>query len=273
MKNEQSFFLLCYNRLIKKGGPMKNYHTHTKRCYHAIDCEEDYILAAIKAGYEELGFSDHTPWRYHSTFHSSMRMEEERLKDYVETLRRLKEKYKNQISIKIGLECEYFPEYMDWLKDTIQYYQLDYIILGNHYDKTDETGIYFGRPLNKQQLTDYVDSCIAAMETGLYSYLAHPDLAYYDTQDPFYVEEMTRLCKRAKALDIPLEFNLLGYATNRQYPNETFFRLAKKIGNRVIIGTDAHESQALSDVKTYQMAILYLQRLGIDVCEDIRFLR
>ena len=40
---------------------MKNYHTHTKRCYHAIDNEEDYILAAIKSGYSELGFSDHTP--------------------------------------------------------------------------------------------------------------------------------------------------------------------------------------------------------------------
>ena len=53
---------------------MKNYHTHTMRCYHAIDQEEDYIQAAIKAGYTELGFSDHTPWRYSSGFHSSMRM-------------------------------------------------------------------------------------------------------------------------------------------------------------------------------------------------------
>ena len=54
---------------------MKNYHTHTKRCYHAIDNEEDYILAAIKSGYSELGFSDHTPWHYDSSFHSTMRME------------------------------------------------------------------------------------------------------------------------------------------------------------------------------------------------------
>lgn len=40
---------------------MKNYHTHTTRCMHAIGSEEEYILAAISAGYTELGFSDHTP--------------------------------------------------------------------------------------------------------------------------------------------------------------------------------------------------------------------
>ena len=34
---------------------MKNYHTHTTRCMHAIGSEEEYILAAISAGYTELG--------------------------------------------------------------------------------------------------------------------------------------------------------------------------------------------------------------------------
>lgn len=252
---------------------MKNYHTHTWRCYHAMNTEEEYIQAAIQSGYTELGFSDHTPWHYDSSFHATMRMEEDQLEDYVHTLRQLKEKYKDQISIKIGLECEYFEKYMPWLEKTIEKYELDYIILGNHYDETDETGIYFGMPLNKKQFTKYVDSCIKGLKTGLYSYLAHPDLAYYDTYDPFYIQEMTRLCLVAKELDMPLEFNLLGFATYRQYPNETFFKLAKKIGNKVIIGTDAHQSSALLDMETYYHAKQYLNSLGIEPIEDIRFLR
>ena len=218
---------------------MKNYHTHTKRCYHAIDNEEDYIKAALQSGYTELGFSDHTPWHYDTSYHSTMRMEEDKLAGYVKTLLNLREKYKDQISIKIGLECEYFPKYMNWLKQILKDYPIDYIILGNHFDETDETGIYFGRPLNKQQLTKYVESCIAGIKTGLYSYVAHPDLALYDTDDPFYTQEMTRLCQVAKEYQMPLEFNLLGYATHRQYPNETFFNIAKKVGNKIIIGTDA----------------------------------
>ena len=251
---------------------MKNYHTHTKRCYHAIDNEEEYIKAAIKSGYTELGFSDHTPWHYDTSYHSTMRMEEDKLAGYVKTLLNLREKYKNQISIKIGLECEYFPKYMNWLKQILKDYPIDYIILGNHFDETDETGIYFGRPLNKQQLTKYVESCIAGIKTGLYSYVAHPDLAFYDTDDPFYTQEMTRLCQVAKEYQIPLEFYLLGYATHRQYPNETFFNIAKKVGNKVIIGTDAHESSALLDMKTYQLGKQWLERLGLELTEDIKFL-
>ena len=82
---------------------MKNYHTHTYRCKHAIGKEEDYIKNAIKAGYTELGFSDHAPWHYESSFHPTMRMEEDEIEGYVQTIRALKEKYEDQISIKIGL--------------------------------------------------------------------------------------------------------------------------------------------------------------------------
>lgn len=252
---------------------MKNYHTHTKRCYHALNTEEEYIQAAIQSGYTELGFSDHTPWRYESSFHSTMRMEEDKLEGYVKTLRGLKEKYKDQISIKIGLECEYFEKYMDWLRDTVEEYELDYLILGNHYDDTDETGIYFGMPLNKQQLTKYVNNCIKGLNTGLYSYIAHPDLADYNTNDPFYKQEMTRLCLEAKRLDIPVEFNLLGYKTYRNYPNDEFFHIVKEVGNKVIIGTDAHECRDLLDKQTYQRALRYLEDLGVKLTEEIRFLR
>lgn len=252
---------------------MKNYHTHTRRCHHAIDSEEDYIKAAIQAGYTELGFSDHTPWVYASSFHPTMRMEASQIEEYVSKLLKLKEKYKNQINIKIGLECEYFPKYMNGLKNMLKTSPIDYIILGQHYDESDEEGVYFGYPLTSNQFIKYVDTCIEAMETGLYSYIAHPDLARFDTEDPLYHEEMKRLCLKAKELDIPVEFNLLGYKTHRHYPCDAFFKIAKKVGNHVIIGTDAHEARALADRQTYDQAQAYLENLGIEMTESIRFLR
>ena len=53
-----------------------NYHTHTTRCMHAIGQDEEYVQAAIKAGIKKLGFSDHTPWHYDSSFKATMRMED-----------------------------------------------------------------------------------------------------------------------------------------------------------------------------------------------------
>ncbi len=123
---------------------VNNYHTHTYRCKHAIGQDEDYVKCAIKAGIRQLGFSDHTPWHYDSPFQPTMRMDENQLEEYVNSIRYLKEKYKDQIDILIGLECEYFEKYIPWLKTIIEQYQIDYIILGNHYFQSDETHIYFG---------------------------------------------------------------------------------------------------------------------------------
>ena len=41
-----------------------NYHTHTARCGHAEGTDEEYVLAAIERGFDEMGFSDHVPWPY-----------------------------------------------------------------------------------------------------------------------------------------------------------------------------------------------------------------
>lgn len=45
-----------------------NYHTHTTRCMHAVGDDEDYVRSAIKGGFQELGFSDHGPWKLHTDF-------------------------------------------------------------------------------------------------------------------------------------------------------------------------------------------------------------
>ena len=74
-----------------------NYHTHTTRCLHATGSDEEFVLSAIKGGYQELGFSDHTPWKYHTNYISDIRMTPEELPDYVETRVRDKDCVKNRV--------------------------------------------------------------------------------------------------------------------------------------------------------------------------------
>ena len=250
-----------------------NYHTHTTRCFHAIGKDEEYVKAAIQANIKELGFSDHTPWHYDSSFKASMRMPECQLDDYIESIRYLKEKYKDQISILIGLECEYFERYMPWLEKMLKDKQIDYIILGNHYYETDELHQYFGSSVNEYYLKAYVDHCIKAIDTGLYSYIAHPDLVYYDKDSKLYQEEMSRLCAYAKEKDMPLEFNLLGFMSGRHYPNESFWKIASKYQNKAIIGFDAHSPDALLKDDIYQQAYNYLSSLDVELIDTIKTLK
>ena len=69
-----------------------NYHTHTYRCMHACGSDEDYVISAIKGGYQVLGFSDHAPWNYESDFVAHMRMPLVQFHEYAESIRKLKEK-------------------------------------------------------------------------------------------------------------------------------------------------------------------------------------
>ena len=83
---------------------LANYHTHTTRCHHAEGTEEEYIQTALHGGYHVLGFSDHTPWCYRTPgFTSRIRMLPKELDGYVQTLQALKEKYKDQLRLHIGL--------------------------------------------------------------------------------------------------------------------------------------------------------------------------
>ena len=251
-----------------------NYHMHTKRCNHAIGDEEDYIINAIKAGFDEVGFACHSPWKFEGNYRSHMRMQPEEIDDYILKILELKEKYQSQISIKIGLECEYFPKRMLYLERLLRYKPIDYIILGNHFH-LDEHNTYFGfANQSKESLKNYVDSAIEGINTGLYSYIAHPDLINYPkTNDEIYKKEMTRLCLACKDKNIPVEFNLLGYFEKRNYPCDDFWKIASECGCKAIIGFDAHDPKRLLDEKSYQEARDFLTRINMEIVEGIKFLK
>ena len=71
-----------------------NYHTHTARCGHAEGTDEEYVLAAIERGFDELGFSDHVPWPYKNGYvHPTVRMHISQMPEYLASVRALAEKY------------------------------------------------------------------------------------------------------------------------------------------------------------------------------------
>lgn len=256
-----------------------NYHTHTTRCLHAVDCDEDYVLSAIRGGITELGFSDHSPWKYNSNYVARMRMPLSQFDDYYNSISFLKEKYKNKISIKIGLECEYFPKYMDWLTTFIKEKKLDYVILGMHFDGSDEDGVYYGYACDyNKNLDSYIENCKEGIKTGIFSYLCHPDLFMRGRiQFDSYAEKKTReLCLFCKEHDMPLEYNLEGALVSERYgtkgyPHPKFWEIASEIGNEVIIGFDAHEAKSLERLDLYNQAITYLNSLGMKVIYKIPY--
>ena len=111
-----------------------NYHTHTARCHHASGTEREYIETAIARGLKVLGFSDHCPQIFPvDDYYSYFRMRPEETDGYINTLRDLRAEYKNDIDLKIGFEVEYYPEMFDKFIEFAKPYEIDYIILGQHF--------------------------------------------------------------------------------------------------------------------------------------------
>lgn len=247
-----------------------NLHTHTWRCRHAEENERAYVENAIEGGISVLGFSDHTPMPYPSGHVSPSKMLPDQLEDYVDTVLALKKEYASDIEIHLGLEVEYYPAYFDALLDLCGDYPIEYFLLAQHF-LGNEIGECFSGSLTheKQELTRYVDQCLEAMETGRFTYLAHPDLFHYEGDDAFYQREMRRLCIGAKTHHLPLEINFLGIWTHRHYPNPLFWPLAGETGNDVVFGSDAHQADKVINPEAEEIARAMVKIYGLHHLEDI----
>lgn len=243
-----------------------NYHTHTKRCHHASGEDREYVEAAIKGGFETIGFSDHTPYFFQDKNYRSFRMEPFEFEGYVQSVLDLKNEYKNEIDIKLGVEMEYYYDKFEKTLKFVKEFPLDYMILSQHYVGSEPQGVYAGFADGDEILKQYVDESIIAMETGEFLYFAHPDLIGYNQTESVMISEYTRLCKRAKELDIPLEVNLLGINTFRRYPDRKLFEIAEKVGNKIVFGLDAHSPNAF--IQTGEdKALKMLEGLNLNIVE------
>lgn len=221
-----------------------NYHAHTYRCHHASGTEVEYIERAIAGGIRRMGFSEHIPHRFPDGYQSGYRMFVEDTADYFATLRSLREQYADKIDLKIGFEMEYYPKYFsEMLKNAVDC-GAEYLILGQHFLYNEHPdGAYSGTPTNGvRELREYVDCVVAGIESGVFSYVAHPDVVRCSCDDATYRAEMRRICDASLEHGIPLEINFLGIREGRNYPEDRFWAIAGEVGCPVTFGFDAHAS-------------------------------
>lgn len=246
-----------------------NLHTHTSRCNHAQGREADYVQAALDRGFEILGFSDHTPYFFPGEYYSSFRMRPEQLDDYCDTVRQLQRQYGSRIQIPLGLELEYYPDLIGQVLPLLRDHGIEYLLLGQHFVGNEMGEHYSGAPTGDESiLRRYCDQSIDAMQTGLFTYFAHPDLIKFVGSDHAYRRELRRICREAKDCGMPLEINMLGALTGRNYPDLRFWELAAEEGCSVIIGCDAHAPEQLRSEKLEEQLVQMARKLGLTLLEN-----
>ncbi len=249
---------------------LANYHTHTARCQHANGEDREYVEAAIQAGIKILGFSDHCPWPFPGDYVSNIRMTPSDLDNYFYSLETLRKEYQKDLTIYIGFEAEYDISLNNAQEALFSDYPLDYLIMGQHFLGKETDSCYTGMPtIDEAMLQLYVERTIQGMQTGKYLYIAHPDLINYTGPDEIYEKHMIQLCTYLKEKDIPVEINLLGLWTHRNYTSRRFLSIAQKVGNSAILGIDAHAPEQLLNSEAEALGVSLCKEFGLPLCEKM----
>lgn len=247
-----------------------NYHTHTPRCRHAEGTEEELALAAVDAGLEILGFSDHTPYWFPGDYYTHMRMYPNQLEEYCDAVRTVRKQYADKLRIHLGLEVEYYPAYFGELLSRLRDQGIEYFLLGQHWLGSEIDEPYCGRATEDESLLKrYCDQVIEAIQTGLFTYIAHPDLINFVGDPKIYQQHIRRLCREAKSCGVPLEINLLGLGAGRNYPNPLLWEMAAEENCHCIIGCDAHRPSAIPNAQAEAKALELVKRCGLHLLDTV----
>ena len=260
-----------------------NYHTHYSICKHAVGSLEEYILKAIELGYEEFAVTEHIPFpKEMRSVITSKRMWIEELDTYINEVNHCKEKYKNQIKILLGFECEY----LDFLEPLIKelHEKSDFLILGQHYLKVGNKYKSIYDVSEDKDLQNYISTAHRALSTGLFKIIAHPEIFLWKIKTwNSYIEELSnQLIDTAIKNNVLLEINSNGirlcsrknrtfiYNNKKQYcyPNYNFFKLAKEKNAKIILNDDSHDPSHIKDQATIE-ALSLANNLQIKLIKHI----
>ena len=251
---------------MKKEKYLQNLHTHTSYCDGA-DTPEQMILAAIKKGFDSIGFSGHS-YMFYSNY--ALQMTPEKTEQYKSEIALLKEKYRDKIDIFCGLEYDMYS--------AIDQSGYDYLIGSVHYLKIGDEYVGFDR--SSDEVKSIIDTYFSGdgMKYAKAYYQALAELPFYGNFD--IVGHFDIICKHSEHVQffdenatayknavleatnalrgkIPLfEVNTgaiaRGYRTT-PYPTVFIIKELQKMGFGVCISSDCHNAKHL-DCGFYEAA-------------------
>lgn len=252
-----------------------NAHTHTTYC-DGKSSVEAMVKAAMEKGFHCLGFSGHS----YTWFDESYAMSRENMERYRAEILALKETYRGQIDILLGIEWDGDAGDLDPA-------EYEYVIGSCHYIYSPKTDRYYTVDYTIEELERcqqeafdgdglamakaYYDAMIRMVQTRKPTIVGHLDLIrklnagnrFFDETSPEYLEAAKAAAKACVQAGCVVEINTGGVYRryrNTPYPSEPVLRYIAELGGRVTINSDAHETEALDYM--FSQALELMKRCG-----------
>lgn len=258
-----------------------DYHTHTTRCKHATGTMEEYVLSGIRSGLGDMGFSDHLPMPKPGL--SPWNMSASELPGYVAEVSHLKARYPD-MSLRLGIEADFFPEYVPELKALLSSAPFDYVIGSVHYlslgpglalhaDQARTWGVDSAEDQEewKSQQADkvyaeYFRQMRLCAESGLFQIMGHLDLPkkFGHRSKSDLSKEIRETAEAFARHGVVVELNTAGLRkpVGEIYPSLPILKVLRECQVPVTLGSDAH---AAADVAAgFSQALALAREAGYD---------
>ncbi len=243
-----------------------NYHTHCSLCDGIAD-PEDVVLKAIKKGFDILGFSSHSPLEGEDWTLSPDGVEE-----YVRQVKTLKEKYRDKITLLVGMEMDFIPSEPVWADREWKGIRLDFVIGSVHNIQVEAENklysidgpvehvthliddVYGGDP--RRMVEAYYDSLALMASRETMDFIGHLDvvkkrnrvLGFLDESEPWYQTKVEQVLDVIVQKGHRIEINTGGIsrgATDALYPSQPILEKCFEKGIPVVINSDSHDPEHL----------------------------
>ncbi len=248
----------------------ENYHTHTIYC-DGDNTPEEMINKAIELGFNYLGFSGHG----HTDKDGSYCMSLETTKKYMQDITVLKEKYKDKITVLLGVEQDIISN------DDVS--SFDYVIGSSHYiekngklynvDGSKDEFEFIVNNLYNGSIIDfakeYYQNVSAVVDKTNCQIIGHFDLISKNFERCNVEETKEYLDIAKKAVDKLVEYNVpfeintgamsRGYRTS-PYPSKEILKYIFEKGGKIIFNSDCHNINYLDN--GFDMAVKLAKEAG-----------
>jgi len=174
------------------------------------------------------------------------------------------------ITVRLGIEMDYFPDQMDEIWAAAEGIEFDYVYGAVH--SIDGWGFGDSRRLSSYQGRDpdeiyerYFDLFCKAAREGGFDILAHPDLVKkHGIVSTVPMDDMYETTARTlKDAGVAIEINTSGLRMRaaEPYPSLTFLKICARHGVAVTLGSDAHAPYQVG--MDFDIALRMLEQAGI----------
>jgi histidinol-phosphatase (PHP family) len=229
-------------------------HTHTARCGHAWGSDLELVEAAIDAGLGAVAVTDHVPmyWLPDEERDPTLAMAMDELPAYVAAVLDLKERFRGEIEVLLGIEADYIPGHEAGLDRLLTSYPFD-VVLGSVH-RLGDWWVDSPRSVNRYQQgqdevdaiwSRYTDLLVQAAASGRFDVLAHLDLPKkfgHRSREPF-AGRQSEVVAAVAASGCAVELSSAGRRrpVKEDYPAPGLVRELAAAGVPFVLSSDAHD--------------------------------